>query len=98
MDGSSYADHFKAVTGTAPLRYPKSIRRHRDRLVMVHAGHLAGTAAAAVGYESPSRFGRGFERMMGGLGRHSAVLRLGAAGGNGEQQGTRGTLDGFIAN
>lgn len=32
---------------------------------MVHAGHNAGTAAAAVGYESASQFGREFKRMFG---------------------------------
>lgn len=65
MSVSSFHHNFKAVTGKSPLQYLKSIRLHRARLMMVHAGHNAGTAAAAVGYESASQFGREFKRMFG---------------------------------
>ncbi|CAG0960513.1 RCS-specific HTH-type transcriptional activator RclR [Phycisphaerales bacterium] len=65
MGVSTFHHNFKAVTGKSPLQYLKSIRLHRARLMMVHAGHNAGTAAAAVGYESPSQFGREFKRMFG---------------------------------
>ena len=33
--------------------------------MMIHGGHSASTAAAAVGYESPSQFGREFKRFFG---------------------------------
>lgn len=65
MSVSAFHHNFKAVTTTSPLQYLKNIRLHRARLMMVHAGHNASSAAAAVGYESPSQFGREFKRMFG---------------------------------
>ena len=65
MSVSTFHHSFKAITGKSPLQYLKSVRLHRARLMMVHAGHNAGTAATAVGYESPSQFGREFKRMFG---------------------------------
>lgn len=65
MSVSTFHHNFKAVTATSPLQYLKSIRLHQARLLMVHAGHNASTAAAAVGYESASQFGREFKRMFG---------------------------------
>lgn len=65
MSVSTFHHNFKAVTGKSPLQYLKSIRLHRARLMMVHAGHNASTAATAVGYESASQFGREFKRMFG---------------------------------
>ena len=65
MSISTFHHHFRAVTGTSPLQYLKSIRLHRARLLMIHEGHNAGTAAAAVGYESGSQFGREFKRLFG---------------------------------
>jgi AraC-like DNA-binding protein len=65
MSVSTFHHSFKAMTATSPLQYLKHVRLHRARLMMVHAGHNASTAAAAVGYESPSQFGREFKRMFG---------------------------------
>lgn len=65
MSVSTFHQHFRAVTSTSPLQYLKSIRLHRARLMMVHAGHNASTAAVAVGYESASQFGREFKRLFG---------------------------------
>lgn len=66
MSTSTFHQNFKAVTATSPLQYVKNIRLHRARLLMVNEGHNAGTAAAAVGYESASQFGREFKRFFGG--------------------------------
>jgi AraC-like DNA-binding protein len=65
MSVSAFHHNFKVVTATSPLQYLKNIRLHRARLMMVHAGHNASSAATAVGYESPSQFGREFKRMFG---------------------------------
>jgi AraC-like DNA-binding protein len=65
MSVSTFHQNFKAVTATSPLQYLKNIRLHRARLLMVNEGHNASTAAAAVGYESPSQFGREFKRFFG---------------------------------
>ena len=65
MSVSTFHHNFKAVTASSPLQYLKNIRLHRARLMMVHAGHNASTAAGAVGYESASQFGREFKRMFG---------------------------------
>jgi AraC-like DNA-binding protein len=65
MSVSTFHHNFKAVTASSPLQYVKSIRLHRARLLMVQADHNASTAAAAVGYESASQFGREFKRFFG---------------------------------
>jgi AraC-like DNA-binding protein len=65
MSVSTFHQNFKAVTATSPLQYLKNIRLHRARLLMVNEGHNASTAASAVGYESPSQFGREFKRFFG---------------------------------
>ena len=65
MSVSTFHHNFKAVTTTSPLQYVKRIRLHRARLLMAHAEHNASTAAAAVGYESASQFGREFKRFFG---------------------------------
>jgi AraC-like DNA-binding protein len=65
MSVSTFHHNFKAVTATSPLQYLKSIKLHRARMLMVNAGHNASTAAAAVGYESASQFGREFKRFFG---------------------------------
>ena len=73
MSVSTFHHNFKAVTATSPLQYVKSIRLHRARLLMVQADQSASMAAAAVGYESASQFGREFKRFFGaspGVERH----------------------------
>jgi AraC-like DNA-binding protein len=42
--------------------------------MMVHEGHNASTAAAAVGYESGSQFGREFKRLFGSSPAEDAAL------------------------
>jgi AraC-like DNA-binding protein len=76
MSVSSFHHNFKAVTASSPLQYLKSIRLHRARLLMIHAGHNASTAAGAVGYESASQFGREFKRFFGSSpGEEAASIR-----------------------
>jgi AraC-like DNA-binding protein len=57
--------HFKTVTTTSPIQYVKATRLHQARLLMARDGVTAASAAAKVGYESPSQFSREFKRMFG---------------------------------
>lgn len=45
MSVSAFHHHFKAVTATSPLQYIKSFRLHKARMMMLHDGIKAGTAA-----------------------------------------------------
>ena len=65
MSVSVFHHHFKLVTASSPLQYLKRIRLDRAKTLMAHDGYNAGTAARAVGYESPSQFGREFKRLFG---------------------------------
>ncbi len=65
MSVSAFHSHFKAVTASSPLQYLKTIRLHKARLLMVHDGLTAATAALRVGYESASQFSREFKRHFG---------------------------------
>jgi AraC-like DNA-binding protein len=53
------------MTGTSPMRYVQSTRLHQARLLMLRQHATAASAAAAVGYESPSQFSREFKRLFG---------------------------------
>ncbi|HEY1170379.1 MAG TPA: AraC family transcriptional regulator [Verrucomicrobiae bacterium] len=65
MSVSTFHTHFKAVTSSSPLQYLKNVRLHKARMLMVHEGMNAGTAALQVGYESASQFSREFKRFFG---------------------------------
>ncbi|TKI04868.1 AraC family transcriptional regulator [Martelella alba] len=65
MSLSAFHHNFKAVTSTSPLQYLKTYRLHKARVLMLHDGLNAGTAALRVGYESPSQFSREFKRYFG---------------------------------
>jgi AraC-like DNA-binding protein len=65
MSASVFHHNFKRVTATSPLQYLKRIRLHRARAMITHDGYTAGAAAAQVGYESASQFGREFKRLFG---------------------------------
>ena len=65
MSTPSFYAHFKAITRSTPLQYVKSVRLHQARLLMAQTGRTAATAAAEVGYESPSQFSREFKRLFG---------------------------------
>jgi AraC-like DNA-binding protein len=65
MSVSTFHARFKEITHTSPLQYLKSIRLHKARLLMLRENMTAGAAAARVGYESSSQFGREFKRLFG---------------------------------
>ncbi|WP_413736955.1 AraC family transcriptional regulator [Sodalis sp. RH21] len=73
MSLSAFHHNFKAVTSTSPLQYLKTYRLHKARILMLHDGFNAGTAAMRVGYESPSQFSREFKRYFGVSPREDAA-------------------------
>jgi AraC-like DNA-binding protein len=65
MSAPTFHAHFRAMTGTSPMRYVQSTRLHQARLLMLRQHTTAAAAAAAVGYESASQFSREFRRLFG---------------------------------
>lgn len=65
MSETSFHQHFKAVTGTTPLQYRKTLRLISARTLLTEAGQSVARAAYAVGYESPAHFSRDFSRTFG---------------------------------
>jgi AraC-like DNA-binding protein len=65
MSVAAFHHYFKLVTASSPLQYLKRIRLDHARRLMAHDSYNAGTAARAVGYESPSQFSREFKRLFG---------------------------------
>lgn len=65
MSVSAFHHNFKSVTSTSPLQYLKSYRLHKARMLILHDGLKASTAAVKVGYESASQFSREFKRYFG---------------------------------
>lgn len=65
MSAPTFHAHFRAMTGTSPMRYVQSTRLHQARLLMLRRHTTAAAAATAVGYESASQFSREFRRLFG---------------------------------
>jgi AraC-like DNA-binding protein len=65
MSAPTFHTHFRAMTGTSPMRYVQSTRLHQARLLMLRQHTTAAAAATAVGYESASQFSREFRRLFG---------------------------------
>ena len=65
MSAPTFHAHFRAMTGTSPMRYVQSTRLHQARLLMLRQHATAAAAATAVGYESASQFSREFRRLFG---------------------------------
>ena len=65
MSVSAFHHQFKALTGSSPLQYVKSVRLHKARGLIVNDGAGAASAAISVGYESASHFSREFRRFFG---------------------------------
>lgn len=65
MSASSFRQHFKALTGTSPLQYLKTLRLQEARDQMLVNGVDATLASNLVGYESSSQFSREYSRLFG---------------------------------
>ncbi|SIO96668.1 AraC family transcriptional regulator [Vibrio spartinae] len=68
--------NFKAVAGTSPIQYIKSVRLHQARLMMIRDNITAAGAGVRVGYESASQFNREFKRLFGrSPGEEARIMR-----------------------
>lgn len=65
MSASTFRQHFKALTGTSPLQYQKTLRLQEARDQMLMNGLDATQASSIVGYESSSQFSREYSRLFG---------------------------------
>lgn len=65
MSGSSFHQHFKAVTNMSPLQYQKALRLSEARRLMLTSTMDATTAGRHVGYVSASQFSREYGRRFG---------------------------------
>ncbi|BCO19181.1 AraC family transcriptional regulator [Alteromonas sp. KC3] len=65
MSASAFRQHFKALTGTSPLQYQKTLRLQEARDQMLMNGLDATQASSAVGYESSTQFSREYSRLFG---------------------------------
>jgi AraC-like DNA-binding protein len=65
MSASTFRQHFRAITGTSPLQYQKTLRLQEARQLMLSENVDAGSAGGRVGYESPSQFSREYSRLFG---------------------------------
>ncbi len=65
MSESSFHQKFRAVTGTTPLQYLKSLRLFEAHNMLILDNTTVTSAAFAVGYESPNHFSRDFSKRFG---------------------------------
>jgi AraC-like DNA-binding protein len=65
MSVAEFHHNFKAVTGSSPLQYLKSVRLHKARMLILHDGLGAALPADRVGYGSAPQFSREFRRFFG---------------------------------
>ena len=65
MSVSGFHHHFKAVTGTSPLRFQKQLRLQEARRLMLSEDHDAASAAYRVGYHDASHFNREYKSLFG---------------------------------
>jgi AraC-like DNA-binding protein len=80
MSESGFHQYFKAMCGATPLQFQKRLRLIEARRLMISEDRSVSSAAAAVGYESPTQFSREFARMFGSPPRdhrYSTALRRG---------------------
>lgn len=65
MAPSTFHRHFKEVTTLSPLQFQKRLRLHEAKRLMLMEDLDAGSASAAVGYDSLSQFNREYKRLFG---------------------------------
>jgi len=65
MSGTTFHQHFRALTSMSPLQYQKQLRLIEARRLMLAENLDAAAAAYRVGYESPTQFSREYGRQFG---------------------------------
>ena len=74
MSASAFHEHFRALTGTTPLQYQKSLRLMEARRRLQCGDGSVASIAFAVGYESPTQFSREYSRKFGNAPRTDRAL------------------------
>jgi AraC-like DNA-binding protein len=65
MSASHFAHRFRAIARVSPMRYVKTVRLHRARVVLLRDGARPSEVAQEVGYGSASHFTRDFKSYFG---------------------------------
>jgi AraC-like DNA-binding protein len=65
MSVSAFHRTFRAITGTSPIRFQKTIRLREARQLLVSSSVDIGDVSRASGYVSPSQFNRDYHREFG---------------------------------
>jgi AraC-like DNA-binding protein len=65
MSASHFAHRFRAIARVSPMRYLKTVRLHRARVVLLRDGARPSEVAQEVGYASASHFTRDFKSYFG---------------------------------
>ena len=65
MSASHFAHRFRAIARVSPMRYLKTVRLHRARVVLLRDGARPSEVAQEVGYGSASHFTRDFKSYFG---------------------------------
>ncbi len=65
MSEATFYRHFRAATGSSPVRFQKTVRLQAARRLLAAGSHTASAAATAVGYVSAAQFGRDYRRQYG---------------------------------
>jgi AraC-like DNA-binding protein len=65
MSASAFHEHFRALTGTSPLQFQKSMRLLEAQRRLLDGEGSVSAVAFAVGYESPTQFSREYSRKFG---------------------------------
>ena len=66
MSVSSFHEHFKSVTETAPLQYQKHLRLMEARRLLAEGRLSVSSIGYEIGYESVNQFSREYTRKFGG--------------------------------
>ncbi|SOE95486.1 AraC-type DNA-binding protein [Burkholderia sp. D7] len=89
MSRTTFASHFKAAAGVAPLTYLTQWRMHLAERALREEGIAVAALARSLGYTSESAFSNAFKRATGKAPKHyrSAARRVASRGGSQDQDG-----------
>ena len=76
MSSSAFFEHFKAITGTSPLKYQKDLRLLHARDALRTTGSKVSEIAFGVGYESSAQFSREYSRKFGRSPRQDRIVEV----------------------
>jgi AraC-like DNA-binding protein len=77
MSRTSFATHFRAAAGEAPLTYLTRWRMRLAEHALLRGGAPIAALAQTLGYSSESAFSHAFKRIVGQSPKHYVASRLG---------------------